>query len=692
MKSNRFSWVSLALPGACLLHATASGQSADLSTLDELLVTGSPTDRTLFEQAQPANLLSGSKLMLNLESTLGETLRDEPGISSTAFGPGASRPVIRGLGEDRVRILQNGTSVLDVSNVSPDHAVASNPLTARSVEVVRGPATLLYGPNTLGGVVNVIDGRIPDQPFTGSRPTGSFSSRFGSVDNLEQYAGELDYGQGDFAFHLDAFSTQTDNLKIPGFARSARARALDPLPPGETEAYGILPNSATESRGAALGGTWFHEGGYIGLSFSGEDSLYGTVAEPDVTIDLRQRRWDLRGAFDQPATWIREIDYRLSYSDYQHTEFEGIEPGTEFLIEGFQGRVELLHEKLGPFEGAIGMEAGTNDFSALGDEAFLPPVQNQAVGLFLFEEVPLGDLRFQFGARYDHHDHETDASAAFGPSMKRDFDAFSTSTGLVWEPADGYAVALSAAYTRRPPTYVELFANGPHVATGTFEIGDPFLGTEDALSFDLSLRKNTGRVTGSASVFHYRFDDYINLAPTGTDFVDPEDGGLIPIYHYTPVAASFTGGEIEATFHLLETPSEAKDAKSPVSVSQRLDLSLQADYVHAENRSTGDPLPRIPPFRSGVALEYGRDALTFRIDGQYAAHQDRHAPGELPTDSYFLVNAALSYQLDLGDVTTTFFLKGTNLTDEEARLSTSFLKEVAPLGGRGVVAGIRAEF
>jgi len=674
--------------------AIASAQKLDdrpAAKLDELLVTAARFDQTLFQQVQPATVLKGKDLQLKLQPTLGETLNNEPGVSSTSFGPGASRPIIRGLGEDRVRILQNGTSLLDVSNVSPDHAVATDPLSIRSVEVVRGPATLLYGPNTMGGVINVIDDRTPTERFTGTYPSGKFETSVGSADELFSQSGALTWGAGPLVFHLDGFNRETSDIEIPGYARSAEKRNSDPLPPGVEEARGELPNSATESQGGALGGSYVWDGGVLGFSYSGVDSNYGTVGEPDVTIDLRQRRWDMRGAVYGPAAWIKEIDFKLGYSDYEHTEFEGADAGTKFLIDGYNGRIELLHEKTGLLEGAFGVEAQQSDFSALGAEAFLPPVDSRVTSAFFFEEIPLDSVRLQLGARYDYQTHDTETNALFGPGMSRDFDAFSSSMGVVFTPGEDYAFALSAGYAQRPPTYVELFANGPHVATGIFEIGDQDLGTEDSISLDLSVRKRTGRVTGSISGFYYRFDDFINLSPTGA--VDPVDN--LPIYAYQPVGADFYGGEIEATFHLLE-PVEAsslKDSKEKIPArDERLDLILRADYVRAEDRDRGEALPRIPPFRMSAALDYERGPFGARLEGQYAAEQDRHADGELPTDAYFLVNASVSYELKLGAVDTTIYLKGVNLTDEEARQSTSFLKDVAPLAGRGVVMGLRAEF
>lgn len=681
--------------GLTALTTTSIRSEEPVTMLDEIVVTGNRSDQTLFQQIQPANVLTGADLELKIQPTLGDTLDYLPGVSSTGFAPGASRPVIRGLGEDRVRVLQNGISVLDVSNVSPDHAVSADPLTYQSVEVVRGPATLLYGPNTIGGVVNVIDDLIPEERFSGTYPTGRVEMRGGSADDLFSQSGAITWGAGPIVFHLNGFNREADDVEIPGYARSAALRREDPLPAGTPEARGTLPNSATEAQGAGLGGSYIWANGFLGISYSGMDSDYGTVAEPDVTIGLHQRRWDLLGAVYTPAPGIREINYKIGHSDYDHTEFEGSEVGTVFETDGYNGRIELLHESAGPFEGTVGVESQRSDFSALGDEAFLPPVENQSVSAFVFEEAGSEQWRVQFGARYDHQSNETRTSPAFGPGIDREFDAFSTSAGIIYQPDAEYAVALSLAYTQRPPTYVELFADGPHLATGTFEVGDPDLGKEESLSLDLSVRKRTGRVTGSVSGFYYRFNDFINLQPTGQ--IDPADS--LPIYNYEAIGADFYGGEIETTFHLIETVTAppTTDAKSPVpspvpSVDDRLDLLLRADYVHAEDRSNGEPIPRIPPFRLGAALEYERGPFEARLEGQCAAAQNRNADYELPTAGYFLLSASVAYTTEIAGVTTSLFVKGINLTDQQARQSTSFLKDIAPMAGRGVVAGIRAEF
>ena len=650
-----------------------------ISSLDTLTVTANRSGQTLFEQIQPASVLSGEELLLKREATLGETLSREPGISATSFAPGASRPIIRGLSEDRVRILENGTSIIDVSNVSPDHAVSSDPLGFSAVEVVRGPATLLYGPNSIGGVVNIINERIPEEVFTDKYPTGHYGFSVGSADNSVSQGGSVKWGAGPLVFRLDAFKRDTENIDIPGFQRSSDLRATDP--PGTDQPRDTLPNSFTSSEGAGFGASYIFDKGFIGFSYSGYNSNYGTVGEPDVTIDLKQRRFDLRGAIYEPADWIREVNFKFSHSNYDHTEFEGDETGTVFDIDGFNFRTELLHEKVNGFEGAIGYELQHTDFTALGEEAFLPPTESYTNSIFIFEEYEVNEkTRLQFGARYDHQTHDSDSNPNFGPGQDLEFDAFSASAGVIYNPVEDYAISLNVGYSQRPPTYVELLANGPHVATSIFEIGDPSLDTEDSISIDLSLRKKYGRVTGSVSAFYYHFNDFISLEPTGAIADD------LPVFAYDGVGANFYGAEAEATFHLLAPLEEGG------SLDPRLDLILRADYVHAENRSTDEPLPRIPPLRVGAALEYATGPWLARIDGDYSADQDRNADFETETDSYFLLSASLAYQVQLGSVESTFYIKGTNLTDEEARPSTSFLKDVSPLAGRGVVVGLNAEF
>lgn len=704
--------------------------------MDEVVIASTPLGRTLFQQAQPVSVLEGRELTEAMLPSLGDTLSRLPGVASTGFAPGSSRPVIRGLGEDRIRILNNGVNLLDVSNLSPDHAVTLDPLLMDRVEVVRGPAALLYGPNGVGGVVNVLDGRIPEtrvEPGLGGLPVrGKVDSRYASGSDLWSGAGQLDIGLGPVVIHLDRFRRATDDMRIPGEARSARLRKISPLAAGEKEASGRLPNSFTESEGGAVGASYVWDKGFFGASYSFLNSNYGTVADQSVTIDLSQERWTGRGAFYEPFAGVKQIKYNFGYSDYAHTEFEGPEMGTVFAIRGYDARVELEHEKLGPFEGAIGYQTNRSEFSAVGAEAFLPPSETDGHAVFLFEEIASGDLRWQFGLRYDRTAVASRTFADFGPGRNLSFDALSGSAGVVWQLPQDYSLALNASFTQRAPTYVELLANGPHLATAAFERGNPGLDLEQSLGLDLTLRKSSGFVTGSVSAFYNRFTDFVGLFPTGRSFLFEGHGGEehgdehgaeehaaeehhdeepghgpveLPEYAYEAVDAEFFGGEVELTFHLL-APAEApvgQDGKqplgkrsAPVTLSgtsgPQLDLELRADYVYTNLRGEGGSLPRIPPFRTSAALVLGYERITGRLEGQFSAAQTRTADFELPTDSFFLLNAGLSYRLLDGPATVDVFVRGTNLLNEEARLHTSFLKDIAPMEGRGVMVGLSAAF
>ena len=656
-----------------------AAQPAATEDLPEVSVSASRLGQSPEELAAAVSVMEGKELLLDLEPTLGETLSNLPGVRSTYFGPASSRPVIRGLDGDRIRVLQNGLNTIDASATSFDHAVSFDPVSVSKIEIVRGPATVLFGPNAIGGVVNVTDERIPSEKIE-EWVTGSVGMRASSADHGLGSDFQLEGGVGGFAWHLEGYKRNSEDLGIPGYARSKRFREANPGDPANDE-HGELENSYLNTEGFSAGGSYIWDGGYFGLAYSGFDNDYGSPAEKEVSIDLTQRRWDFHGAFYEPFKGFREIKYRFATSDYEHTEFEGPEPGTTFTNEGYDGRIELSHEKWGPVQGTFGFQAQSSDFEAVGDEKFLPRVVTDSQSAFLFEELELNDkVRFEGGLRFDHTTAEADADPDFGPDRERNFDTLSGSLGVVYSPNEDYVVAFSSSWTERAPTYQELYAGGPHVATGAFEQGDDGLSTEKSLGFDLSVRKRSGWVTGGVTVFYNRFDDYIGLFPTG----GIEDG--LPVYAYQSTDAEFFGAEVETTFHLMGAVTANETA------AERLDLELKADYVQANDTETGDPLPRISPFHASAALDYQNGPFGARVESVFSAHQAETADNELPTDSYVMFNAALTYTLASGPVTTDFYIKGVNLTDEEAREHTSFLKDIAPLSGRGVVAGVKMSF
>jgi len=629
-------------------HETPAGEPLKL---DPVVATASPLAREADEISQPTSVLGGQRLARQLQSTLGETLSGLPGVDSTYFGPGASRPIIRGLGGDRIRVLTGGVGTIDASVISPDHAVSLDPLLIDRVEIVRGPASLLYGGGAIGGVVNVIDGRIPET-LPAAPVTGRFEVRGDSAADERAAAGVLTGASGAWAWRLDGFKRETDDVEIPG---------------------GTLGNSATETSGGAAGLSYIGASGHLGAVYSGFASLYGTVAEPDVRIDLRQRRFDAHGEWLKPVGLLRAAKFQFGLADYQHDELEGTELGTRFKNQGYEGRFELLHEKIGPLEGALGFQSTRSDFEAIGEEAFLPPTVTWGNALFLYEEVGHGTVTWQFGARGERQTITPRAGSGFAPRA----DSLATFTGgAIWKLSDDYALAASLSANERAPNAQELFAHGAHVGTGTYEIGDPALGREKSTGVDVSLRKRQGFVTGELSLFMNRFNGYVFEQATGA--VDPDSG--LPVFAYVQRDARLQGGELELTFHLQEGKESATS------------LRVFADSVRATNTTDGTPLPRTTPVRFGAALDWRSGPWSLDVELRDIESQRRIAPTETATAGYQMLNLGGSRAFDFGRTKGELFLRGTNLLDETARVHASFLKDIAPLPGRDVSAGVRLTF
>lgn len=652
--------------------------------LDNFVVTASPLARAPDEISAPTSVLAGRALTQRLQPSLGETLAGLPGVDSTYFGPGASRPVIRGLGGDRIRVLTGGVGTIDASSISPDHAVSLDPLLVDRVEIVRGPASLLYGGGAVGGVVNVIDGRIPETLPPGPL-TGRLEIRGDTASDERAGAAVLTGAAGQIAWRADAFRRTSDDLQIPGYAESETVRAGEAAEHGESLAEhdaelvrGRLPNSATETTGAAAGFSFIGATGHVGLAYSGYNTLYGVpghehAGEPGdgVRIDLHQRRLDAHGEWLSSEGWLRAAKFQLGLADYHHVELEGDEIGTRFDNQGREGRLELVHASVGPFEGALGFQASRSDFRAIGAEAFLPPSVTHNEGVFLYEEASAGAVTWQVGARVEHQKITPEAGSGL---PGRTHTPVTFTSGFIWKlPAD-YTLALSLSANERAPGAQELFADGPHAGTGAYEIGDSSLGVERSTGADLSLRKRAGFVTGEIGVFLNRFDGYIYESATGAE----ADG--LPVFAFVQRDAEFYGGEAEVVFHLHETKRASAD------------LRLFADTVRGTNTTDGTPLPRITPVRFGAAVDWRAGPWALGAEWRRVTAQDRIAPTETATDGYDLLGLSGSRRLVFGRNQLEIFVRGTNLLDEEARVHASFLKDIAPLAGRSATLGVRLAF
>ncbi|MCB0344327.1 MAG: TonB-dependent receptor [Bdellovibrionales bacterium] len=672
----------------------------EIHDLTEIRISADPFNPSLLEYSSPVTVVEKKKLVEQSEPTIGETLSKEPGVSSTYYGPGASRPIIRGNSGERVRILKNGVGTLDASGISEDHAVAANPLAAQSVEILRGPETLLYGSTAVGGVVNITDNSIPEYAI-GKDATGALDLRLGTADKETSWAALLE-GQADkINWHTEAFYLDTDDIRIPGNAESEQLMQLEEASGEEHEeegSSGTLENSAVRSSGATVGGSYIWDKGFVGIAVNSFRTRYGVPGheheeegegdeaegheheeeEGGVRIDMEQLRVDLRGRVDDVSDQIESVKFKLGVSDYEHDELEEDIVATTFKNKGIEGRLEVLHAPAAQLEGVIGLQAISSTLEATGEESFLPKTDTIAPAVFIFEELPLGDQwALQFGGRSEYvaHDPETFSSNEFFP--------FSLSLGTTWDPTgrNNYTMGLSLAYTQRAPAVSELYADGAHLARGIFEIGDSSIDNEESYGAELTFKKNTGFVTGSSALFVQDYGNYINLSATGAE----EDG--LPVYVYNEVEALFYGFELETAFHLHELFD---------LFQHDLDLNAQFDYVRAKETSGDEEdLPRIPPFKTVVGLEYAfKEMFSAAVEGVFVAEQDKVSQFELPTDSYQLLNASLGFspKLNSDRYGLTFYVRGTNLTDEEARVHSSFLKDVAPLRGRSVLFGVRGTF
>ncbi len=620
---------------------------------DEIVVTAGPDARSQFELAQATTVLDSERLSRQVRGTIGETLGNQPGVSANSWGNGASRPVIRGLGGDRIRILQNGLGSGDASTTSPDHAVSFDPELAERIEIVRGPATLLYGGSASGGVVNVIEGRIPES-LPGQPLTGMLDLHAGSNAREKVGAATLGGGFGRFAWHVEGVKRKADDYES-----------------GE----GKVGNSALEAESKGAGISYIGDSGFLGLSYSTYDTLYGSPLEEAVKIDLAQKRADLRGEIDRPFAGLKAVKVRFGTTDYEHVELEGGEIGTRFLNDSWEARLEGVQNTLGRLSGSFGLQVSKRDFSAIGEESFVPPTTTDNRALFTFQEISAGPIRYQLGARYERQTVEAETEAG---RVDRDLSGLSASVGAVWLPNEDWSLGLSLARSVKLPNAEELFSNGPHLATGSFELGDASLTEETNLGFDLSLRKRTGRLTGEINLFANRFDNFIFESFTG-EFTNEEEP--LQIVRFVARDAEFRGAEISGVYELYH------------GEPNHLDVEIGADFVRANLRGTlSGPLPRIPPARYRLALHYRGGKLQGKVEGVRVETQDRVADFETETGGYDLINADLSYRFLVGNTVLDLLLRGRNLTDELARNHVSFLKDAAPLIGRDISLGLRLAF
>ncbi|MBS1200175.1 MAG: putative TonB-dependent receptor precursor [Proteobacteria bacterium] len=652
---------------ASLAPAVAAMASSQHDELQEILVTSTPLAEDLTSTAQSISVIAGDDLALRLAPTLGETVAGEAGVHSTFFGPGASRPVIRGLGGDRVQILTDGLATLDASGVSEDHAVAIDPALADQVEIVRGPATLLYGTGAAGGIVNVVTNRIHDD--LPAAPEGLLEVRGDTAYQERAIAGRFDAGVGRVALHLDAVARETDDFDIPGFAQS-RALRDELIAAGEEpdDARGTVANSWTETRSGGAGATWVGNEWLLGLAYSRHESAYGIPGghgdeEAGPAIDLEQDRLDF--AFDRRFTGGSRLRVGAAASAYEHAELEPSgEPGTLYEVDGRELRIALDHSLPWALTGTVGVQWQQVELAATGEEAFVPDSRTRSVGAFLFEERDFTAWSLELGARVDRQEVAGEGIDGYTAS------AINLSAGAILPVADSVTLVAQVAGIERHPSATELYADGPHAATGQYEIGSADFDTERGIQVEAGLRLAEDGRSAELRAFVVDYEGYLFLAATGAE----EDG--LPVFEYRQQGARFYGLEATATLEL---------------GARGWSLDLLADAVRGQ-LDQGGALPRIPPLRIGAELSYRHGALGATVSARHSFEQDRVAEGELPTDGYTLLDAEVSWRMPWAAGETLAFVRATNLLDEDARVHPSPLKDEVPLAGRSLAAGLRVTF
>lgn len=687
--------------------APAPGQTAPRDG-EEIVVTGI-LPRSEKDVLAGTTVLSGDELTRNLRPSIGETLARQPGVSATSFGPSASRPILRGFQGERIRVLSDGIGSIDVSNTSVDHAVIIDPLLAERVEIVRGPSALLYGSSAIGGVVNVIDSRIPRAiPAGGYRVNAIGSYGTAADERSVGAAGDVSVGHG-IVLHADGSYLKSGDLGIGGdyvLSSSARAAALaaaagpttadDPDFAASAALKDKLPNSAARTWTAGFGASLITDTGNLGISYSHYDSLYGVPIryatesgqeQEAPRLSVLQNRVDLRGEVETGGGFLDKIRVRAGYANYRHFELEEDGAiGTAFYNKGLEGRLELLQATRGGWSGASGVQYFHRDFEVDGDEAFLPRNQTSQLGFFTLQQIDLGALRAEAGLRYERTDLQAsplqDDLRFF--SGKRSFDAVSGSAGLSYALAEGVRIGLNLSRTERAPSAEELFARGGHAGTQSWELGNPDFRLEKSWGLEGTLHIHQDRFSFDASAYYNWFSNYISdnqVDPSVCQDVADASGREVdlPCFQYQQADARYYGFEADASFRLAQIGAYA------------INVDALGDYVRANIVDAG-PVPRIPPARVLGGIEAQSDRLSVRAETEHVFAQDRIAPFETRTDAYTMINASIGFKPIAGNDRVSLLVSANNLFDVEARRHSSFLKDFAPLAGRDIRATVRVGF
>ena len=698
------------------------------SPIEVIDIVATPIHMSVMESAAPVSVLAGEALRRQQASTLGDSLEKLPGVQSNFHGNVASTPIIRGLSGPRVMIAQNGLDASDVSRVGPDHSVASEASTAQQIEVLRGPATLFYGSGAAGGVINVVDGRVP----TDSTTRGEWLLENNSADDRKLASFNLTTGTESFGFYADGYWRESNDYEVPV---EAELEADEDHEEHDHDSSDFtVENSAEKSNGFTLGTSYLFDQGYVGVAVEQFNREYGVPghshgdADENVYADLEQTRVQLLGEFNIENQWVKQVKFASGFTDYEHAEIEAGQIGTVFENQTNEVKVDIIQSPLYDWNGGISFHFKDSDVSAEGEEAFTPPSEAQTIAVALMQEKHFGDVLLQLGARIEHvkltadnvllpsldahahdeseeedahdHDHETTSSTQVF-AVEHKFTPVSLSAGLVWAFTPGYNLGLSVSRSERAPSASELLSFGPHIGTGSYEIGSLFalnenngslgltnevIDLETANNIDLTFRKTQGNVAFVLNAFYNQIDNYYYQTFTGLYAESGHDHGEDEHDHGEE--------ETELPVYLFQTDDvvlHGFEAQVAWQVNDTFKTTVFSDYVRAKVKD-GDNLPRTPPLRFGTQFAYENEQISAHLDITRYQDQNDTSINETSTDGYTLVDASVSYDLEVLNHDIALYLKGTNLTDTEARVHTSFIKDIAPRPGRSFAIGIRGYF
>jgi iron complex outermembrane recepter protein len=678
----------------CTINSFAYAEEDNAQQLEEVVVYSTGIKQATAKSARPVRVLSGDELRTKVGQTIGDTLSNELGITNQSFGAGVGAPVIRGQAGPRVRVMQNSLGNNDASNLSPDHANGVDPIISERVEVLRGPSTLLYGNGAIGGIVNVIDNRIPEQ-VPDKVLGGAGEQRYGSVSDESSSALKLEGGKNGIAYHVDGFYRDQNNTHIGGLAiDEAAVRKHDPsfnsiAPGGLQNSDGVINNTHARSRGGSVGMSFIGDAGLVGAAANSLEKVYGIApdghGEAPVTIDLKQTKYDIKGQINKPFAFAEEVRMKFAYTDYRHVELDGGIPGTTFLNESFESRLELEHQPIGNLNGIVGFQSVNSEFEGLGKEGrIVPKSAIDSYALFAVESLAIGKVKYELGGRIE--------GQTIAPENRNNlfYVPVSGSASALWDIADQHQVSLAFTHSQRAPQLQELFSDGFHHATRSYERGNAGLTKELSNNLDLAYRFTGDWMTADFNLFHNWASDYIYQQRSSSELFNEADGSFIapgtacgacfPVLDTQQADAIFMGFEAQTIFPLMQNSYGA------------IDLTLFGDYTRGTFDRGGD-VPRMPPLRYGLQLSYEKNDWSTNARLTRGEAQTNAGENETDTDSYLLLNVGAQYRLaDLHDAEILLFAKGKNLLDENIRNSTSYLRNFAPEPGRSAELGVRVSY